>query len=321
MLDCLKGLVDLDDTCGITPDPGAVRLQALGITGSFLSDITGREEDAGKLLTQVEEWARAYIASDLQNRMGAAIATRTILDRQLVGDPEDGSAGPMPAGHVGGMTVTVDAGRSNLSLSILTVRYYGTPAPGETITVHDLSDGTQVYTAPLAATNTINITVPAHRRKARYFISHGGQVFSKVVLGGACCGHAYSFGALAVEGGTMLGTLPYTKGNVQKTSHTFGLTAVLTIACDHAALLCEIRGALQMPYLYKIGQGIMDRAIQATGRMNNTTLDRDLLVARAAQYEKEYQRTMEQTLRGMVIPCSDPCFHCAKRTASVVSLP
>ena len=321
MIDCLQGLVDLGDACGITPDADAVTLQALGITETFLADITGKEDTPGKLLGQVETWARAYIAADVIRRMGPSAVTHSALSMQTIGDISDDSAPSVPAGYVGGIVVELDPDRSNYTLTIGQAHYTGTLGVSETLTVHDLSDGTQLYTGTLARNNNVNVTVSAPRRKVRLFISHNATGYGYTMLGGSCCGYAYSTQGVTAYGGQMPSASPRTKANVQQVQHGFGLSVTVTTGCDHAQLLCEIRGQMQMPYLYKVGQGIIDRAIQATGRINSTTLDKDMLVARAKQYEAEYQQAMGGVLNAIKIPYDDPCFRCGRRVISAVNLP
>lgn len=321
MIDCLKGLVDLGDTCGITPSPGAVQLQTLGIDETFLAAITGPEGGPAKMLRQVEEWARLYMAGDVLRRMGPSAQGHSVLSRQLVGDPADGSAPASPTGSVGGVVVEVDPGRSNFTLAILTVTYAGTLAGGETLTIYDLSDGTSVYSAPLAAVQPINLDLPAHRRKVRYFIAHDAAGYGNTIFGGSCCGHKYTHGGVAAYGGQIGAGVPPVAANVQEVQHGRGLSALISVGCDHAQLLCEMRFQMQMPYLYKIAQGIMDRAMQAVDRWNNVTLDKDLLARRAAQYEAEYQQQMQTVMNALQVPCSDPCFRCGRRVVSAVNLP
>lgn len=329
-MDCFDGLITLDDTCA--EGSGVLELQAVGITETFLASITGPEDEPFKLLAQVEEWAGAYITSDMMGKFGPKMITRTFVDRQVLGDPQDEDDVVNAANTIGGLVIEVEQSASNLVIDLINAGYWGkTTNAAQVFTIYDLLTGATVdsFTLNVTADNIgksiVSIALPAGGQRQRYFIAHTALDTYRTEVGlGSCtsCGDtAYKQGGMTAYGARMSDSLPKKYSNIQRVDHTSGLIITATLKCDHKQWLCDIRSDLALPYLYKVAQGIMDRAIQAVDRMNNVTFDKDLLIGRAEQYEKEYDASMERVLAGISVPMDPVCFSCRKGIFSIVGIP
>lgn len=323
MLDCFDGLITLDDTCAGN-DADALPLQSIGINETFLAAITGKEDMPDKLLAQVETWARNYLGVDVLTRYGSQVRATTMVDRMHLGElSQDPVTAPL-LGTRGGIVIEINPASSNLAAMLLSIAYNGT---AQTVTVYDLSDGSTVTTiAGVSAKRNIRLALPANARKSRYLIATDGTDYGNVLLPGAAsgcgsCGDGWTSGVARAYGSRLSTALPVITSNLNTVGHTSGLSVDITVACDHAQWLCEMRASLALPYLYKVGQGIMDRAMQAGDRMNNVVSNEKLLAARAEQYQAEYEKAIGAIVNRAVVPSDGICFVCNSPSRIVTAIP
>lgn len=121
----------------------------------------------------------------------------------------------------------------------------------------------------------------------------------------------------------MSSSLPKRTSNIQRVDHTSGLSLSMTLACDHTEWICAMGDDLALPFLYKVGQGIMDRAISNGGRINNTRKEEmlEVLAARAKQYMDEYETSMTGLMSGITVPMDPMCFSCKRGSYTIVGIP
>lgn len=330
MLECLDGLVYLDDTCA--GESGVISLQTLGINETFLSRIVGPEQDTKKLLANVRDWARAYLHNDAINAHSRNIIARTFIDRERIGRPTDNDTLiTATAGTIGGIVIEVDNPTANTVLRIGSASFYGNTTGAQTFTIYDLQDGSTVATfsmtlvAGQVTTKALQVTLPAYREKKRYFITHAMPAsYEMTIAPGGCnaCGQkGYVYGGAYIYGARIGTGLPKRYSNLQRVSDTSGLGLVVTLECDHAQWLCESADVFALPYAYLIARGIMDAAIAQEERMNPVTEGEDTLVERKKQYEFEYTRSMENAVKNMAVPADKLCFSCNNKTYNTVVLP
>ncbi len=326
---CFDGLLRLDNTCDSSE--GVLSLQTLGINETLLKDITGSEDSTTSLLAEVQAWAEAYISQDIKSRFSKQITPHTFVDRVLLGELEEADNVTNASGTIGGIVLEVNHPNSILVLNIYKTAYAGKTTGNEVFTIYDLLTGQVVSTFTLSVTagqfnpTTVKIALPSVLKCSKYFISHTALDTYRTEVGkGSCttCGDtAYVFGGLKAYGARMSASLPKRVSNIQRVNHTSGLSVSVTLACDHAEWICSLGDDLALPYLYKVGQGIMDRALYAVGRMNNTRLDPELLSARAKQYMDEYVSTMDGVMKGIMIPMDQTCFRCKRSSFTSVGIP
>ena len=328
-MSCFDGMITLADTCD--SGEGVLSLQTLGINETLLKDITGEEDTPAKLLSEVEAWAQAYMMSDIKGRFGKVLTPRTFVDRVLIGELKEEDNVTNASGTIGGIIVEIDHPASVLSLNIYKAAYAGKTTGSEVFTIYDLTTGQVVTTFTLDVTAgqfvpvKVNVVLPSVLKCSKYFISHTALDTYRTETGkGSCssCGDtAYKFGGLTAYGARMSSSLPKRVSNIQRVNHTSGLSLSMTLACDHAEWICSIGDDLALPYLYKVGQGVMDRALYAVGRINNTRLDPELLSARAKQYMDEYATAMDGMMKGISIPMDPMCFACKRGSFTMVGIP
>jgi len=327
MLDCFDGLITLDNTC--SGASGVMALQTLdGMSESLLKDITGSEDTPASVLEQAEKWARAHMHNEVITHLAPRMTGRTFIDRKHIGEADDDQV-LLSGSGIGGILVEINQPASNAVLRIGALGLFADYTGDVTITVYDLEDGSIAATyditvqAGVSLTEDVQIVLPAYRKRKAYFIAHDLPSYYRTWTAGSCgsCSQGYYHGGVRVNGARLADGLAKKRTNLRISSETSGLMAVITVECDHAQLLCELRNALAMPYLYKVGEGIMRRAINAHGRVNNTRLDIEQLKENAAFYAGNYQSQMDKTLGKMRLPDDPMCFTCVKVTRQYISQP
>lgn len=328
MLDCFDGLISLDKTC--TGGSGVLPLQTLdGINESMLKDMTGPEDTVASMLAECETWARAHIHNDVVTHFGSRIIARTFMDRKIVGEPDEEQELVTGETGLGGILIEIDQPRSNAVLRLGRLGLFGNYTGDVTLTIYDLEDGSIAATydidvvAGVSKTDNVQITLPAYRKRKMYFVCHDLPQYYRTWTNGGCgsCGVGYAHGGVRVTGARLPVGMAKKKTNLRLNNDTSGIMAVVTVECDHAQMLCEVRDALKLPYLYKYGEAIMRRGIYAVDRMNNQRLNVDFLKEKAAYYAEEYRSQLNKTLGKMRLPDDPMCFTCVKNASVFIAIP
>lgn len=327
MLNCFDALITLDNACASTP--GVVALSTLGIDETLIAQFTGPEDTPEQLLRQAEGYARGVMHNDVLTWMAPRIIRRTFVDRAAIGVPDWDRVQQSGTGR-GGIVVEIDNPRSNAILRIGSLGMW-VPASGPvSIDVMDLLDGTIVATHTIDAiagenvVNGVQIVLPAHRQRKAYFIHTQEADWYKVDISAGSCVHCVRGnlgGGVHVWGGRLPNAVPSTKSNVQRVSHTSGLSATITVECDHAQMLCEIKDIMAMPYALKVAETIIRRGVHRAERMNSHRLNLDLLKERANGYGEEYASMMGNILGKMSLPNDPTCFACNDPVRYSVTIP
>jgi hypothetical protein len=332
MLECFDGLITMDATCA-GGDPGVLTLQSIGIDETLLADITGREDTPGSVFANAQKYARAVMHNDVVTHFAARMIRRTFLDRVLVGQADERQTLESGIG-IGGVVIEIGRNstwqRSNVVLRIGSLGLWSDTSGPATVTVYDLEDSTVVATRTIDliaghnVVESVQIALPAYRRKKSYFITHSLPSWYRTTTeasGCTTCVKGQLGSDVSVWGGRIAPALPVKRSNIQRTSGTSGLSVLVTLECDHSQLLCEVKDVMALPYLYKVGEAIMLRGIESYGRLNNTRLNLENLQERATRYGQQYAAAMQNTVGRMRLPDDPKCFACYTPVRSTVSLP
>jgi hypothetical protein len=326
ILDCFDGLVGVSACNGVEP---VLNLSAHGIDETLLGQLTGPEDTPQSMLAAVETRARAIVHNDVLARYASRIKGHTFLDRYAAGQPDDRVQAMTGTGR-GGIIVEANVPKSNLRLIIGNLGIFSAANGPVTITVYDLTDGSVAATQQIAGTagrytaQTVAISLPAHRQRKAYFITHDLPAWYNVDLFAGCgsCGFkGYTHGGCTVTAGRIAPNVPVRKANIQSTSHTSGLTATVTVECDHAALLCEVRNQLALPYSLKVAEEVYRYGIHQPRRMNSERLNLELMKEKAERLGAEYVESMKNLMGNMLLPNDPFCFACKTPVQTTVVLP
>jgi hypothetical protein len=330
VLDCFDGLTGLANTCDAYAASPAVPLEDFGIDETLIAQFIGPEDTVASFLYGAEQQARLTIKTDILSKHAARIIPRTFLHSERVGEPDGHQTLVTGATGRNGILVEVNQRAANTRLALTGWRFYAAVTESVTLTIYDLADGSAVDTVTIAATADIlssggvDVTIPLPRRAGRFFIAHDRPTYrlQQVDAGcSSCTGGAYRYGGVLVTGASLPAATPMVRSNLRTGSRTGGLSVVVDVACDHSQYLCEAREMFTGPYVSKVIEVLLRRGINAVERMNTQRINLDLLKTRADRAGEEYAASMTNLMSGMVLPCDDVCFTCAKYARVVTSAP
>jgi hypothetical protein len=333
MLECLDEIVVLKNTCEGASSANVLSLQALGITETFLASICGAEETPENLLNEIRSWARQYIYNDALTSHSKNLAPGGVLVNKRLGQPSDNDdTMTAPSGTKGGIVFDIDNPASNMVLTITEATFYGTATGSTTFRILDLFDGSEVGTFQLelapgvGVKKALNIALPAYRERKRYLLTHDLLEFRELTIETngchSCAPYTHMLSGVTTYGGRIATNVSMRNSNIQRQTHTSGLSIVATLSCDRGQWLCENKSVVALPYLNLLGVGVMRAGIAQVERMNNSSTEeaKEMMEGRARDYSVEYKQTMENAMANMPLG-TDPCFTCRTTTHVRTGLP
>ena len=330
MLDCFDGLTGLANTCDAYATGPVVPLESFGIDETLIAQFIGPEDTVASFLIGAEKQARLTIKSDVLSRYASRVIPRTFLHAQRVGEPDGHQTIVTGATGLNGILVEVNQRAGNVRLALTGWRFYAAATEAVAVTVYDLSDGSVAGTVVIDAVagaisgSAAIVTIPLPRRMGRFFIAHDRPTWRVQQIGAgcsSCTGGAYRYGGVTVTGASLPPATAMVRSNLRTGAKTGGLSVVVDVACDHGQYLCESRDMLAGPYVSKVIEVLLRRGINAFERINSQRINLELLKERADRAGEEYVAAMDNLMGGMVLPCDDVCFTCARYARVVTSAP
>jgi len=330
-MDCLTSLVSLDATCAGGGD-GIVTLGQIGITEGLLAKVINEEETVAVMLDRALALAANVVRNDVVTFYADRIIPRSFVDGRGFGIAnETGEIQTYAAGERGGIVVELGESGSNQMLTLSDVQLLVDYTGPVTLSIHDLStaqvvDSVTVNAVSGVPSGSVRFRMPARKRRTSYFISTDTPSAYRTDLdyNAACMScnyHGVMIHGVNVWGARLPAATAVRRPNLRAVSHTSGIYATVTVECDHAALLCEVRERVALPMLYKVGQLITDRAIHAFDRLNSQTMSKEALRERYDKMGQEYSAAMSNLLSKMPLPNDPTCFICHQRTRTVTAIP
>lgn len=327
---CLDTLIGMDGSCASST--GRVYLKDIGIHESELVQyLAPEEEDVADMSVSVARAALGQLQSDAMASVAPSIRPRTFIDRDRIGQPNEAREAVTPTASTDyGLVIDVYAPRSNVKIQLSELAVWSTTTGTVTLTVKDVTDGRTITTTTIDAVageftrKDVDILVQGLRRRTRLLITSdmAGWYRCDTHDGcGTCTGGVYSHGVIQAYGASIGQATTITYSNLRKGGETGGVSAVVSVSCDHLAYLCEVKEAIAMPLLYLQGAMYMQRGMDNVERMNTRTLNRDVLQDRFGKYLAQYQTSLANLLGAMPLPQDDLCYICNRSSRVAVVIP
>ena len=327
---CLDNLIALDGSCAA--GTGRVYLKSIGIHESELVQYLAQEEqDVPEMLSNIAPAATAQLQTDVMASIAGRIMPKTFIDRDRIGQPNHNrEAISATASTDHGLVVDVFAPRSNIKIQISELAVWSQSTGTVTLTLRDVTDGKVLGTETISAVagqvtrKDVDIVLQGLRRRTRVLITSDMAGWYKCDTHegcGPCTGGVYSHGVLTAYGASIGQATTLTYSNLARSGETGGISAVVTVVCDHTAYLCEVKEALAMPLLYLQGAMLMQRGLDNVERMNTRTINAEVLQDRLARYLSQYRAALEQLVGNMPLPNDDMCYVCNRQSRVAVVVP
>ena len=331
---CLSELVGLDVTC--QQRDGKIYVGELGITEKELSDYMSADSTTvTDFIADRVALAERWVMTDMLTRLAPRMIGKTFVDRGRLGEfDERQTLMTAPVNTEGGMVLDVCQPGSNLKLLVSSLSVWTDVGGDVDVVFADLTDGTVLHTETIEATTadkvgtkTVDISISIPRKKMRVLVTTDLPSYYRTTLhGGSCttCGSkTYRQGPVEVYGAYISSADTVSYANIQRATHTSGLSIVLTVACDHEAFVCEHKGLLALPLGFKVAEEVVSYGLGNFDRINARigTGNRDALVARRDEFGRKYADAIGRLWDNMPIPTDPACYLCNSMIRRVVALP
>lgn len=276
--------------------------------------------------------ASEYVVRDVVTRYAKSIVPRTFIDNDRAGrwsDPDVLESGDVLYRY--GVIVEVCSPGSNVRINISRLEFYGETSGTVTVKIHDLLSGEELASEDITAVAgqvsgvDVNISVQAMRRRTKLFISTEEDTFYKATVTGGCstCTNRgiYSNGMMQVRAARVLKTDAVKSQNAVTSGTTGGLSALVSVSCDHGAWVCEMKSSMALPLLYCLAREVFNGALYNFDRWGIKDLRKDDVKERRDEFEALYSKSMNDLYEWMPIPRDPACFVCNSRTSTGVILP
>jgi len=324
-VNCLKGYVGLRG-CGV--DTPVSLLYVNSLPGISLKTIDKTATDEQKTFFQVwedvENRAIAKFKTDIAAKLAAKYRLKSINQSinlgRLVNKSIVHSAENQLKGFSIDLRLSPNYKQSTLqAINLQTVSVYATSVKtGLVLKVMDVETGDTLETKTFDVVEGWNLVQVNSRYEAqRIFVGVDSDSFDTVHLTinqGLCqqinaglgiiygeSGNAYIRGAKTTDP-TDMTTLSYG-------SDCYGVSAVFSIVCRYDNLICNNLETFATAFWYLLGAELMIQGL-ASDRINLVTLNRESLLEKQQYFESEYNKEIDNVLKGLNIDTSDPCIEC-----------
>lgn len=175
----------------------------------------------------------------------------------------------------------------------------------------------------------LNKTYRANRKKLNLaFVYDTSLISSYQTQLGTSCGSCnpntyYRHNAyLNARGASIASASDKILSNITSASHTYGISFIYSVNCNHQDWVCSVSNLLAMPILYKTAYNILNYGLNASTRQNSQTLgNREALNERLKQYDFNYTQQLNKLLTHMAPPKDPVCYECNDRIRTKTVLP
>jgi hypothetical protein len=331
MASCLDALIGTDYGC--TTTAGRLYLKDIGITEEFLANLVKRHNSTiADYIGERKRIAIERVRNNVVSHYNSAIIPKTFVDAARLGVwPDTEVLEAVSAGYRNGIFIEVCTPASNTRINISALEFYGETTGTVTATVFDLRDGSTVATLTATATagritrfEDVDVVVSNPRGTLRLFITTDQTTFYRSTVNGTCTtcvGGTYRNNVMTAQAMRFLTTDKKVYGNRTAAPNTGGLSAVVTVACDHEQVLCEMKSSLALPVLYSLGHEVMDNALVSFERWNVKDYRKEDIKDRRDQLAALYSDAISNVLKNAAVPMDPFCFECDKRITTATFYP
>ena len=330
---CLTDLIGSSLNC--TPTEGRIAIGTLGITNKEITDyMSGDYASPEDFLADRIAAAELCVTTDMLTKLAPKMIGKTFLDSGRLGDfDERQELLTATANTIGGIVMDINSPQSNTTLLITRIDLWSDVGGNVTVTFTDLTDGTVLATQVVATTAdritgmVTDIELSIRRKRTRILVSTTLPTYYKSAIGlggcSTCHGDSFKQGPVEAFGARISNTATMSYANLVRTSNTGGISLVATLACDHAAFICEHAGLLALPMAYKVAEEVIYYGIGNRDRVNSRVNNGqpDALRMRRDHFAKKYDDAMGRLWENMPLPSDPVCWVCNSKIRVANVLP
>lgn len=285
----------------LTDLPGLTVRQLDGIAKEEQVTFEGLFETAKRLAAGR---MRADVLSKLRKRRNIRLK-ETLATSHRTTRPAEAISLPASA-HYRGMLYEFCEGSLYETLIINRLEIYAKNAGPWTLLVHDLVDGLQLYTFTYNLAqgwNVLEINQKFIGRKI--FVGYDGTAFDTIETPNCGCDGVLVGNVRPARGAIADGIM-----NIRNYNESGGLIVHYAIGCDVEALVCQQRHLFANAWLYLLGIQVLTQQIYSPRTNHYTTVDADRAKELRAEWQVEYEASLETAIRALDLMEHDKCYDC-----------
>jgi hypothetical protein len=334
--DCFTDIVGMRDVCEPATIKSCYWLNDIGISKHTIDQIVTKDfTDSEDFLTKQIQLSANQLANSIHTHFAGMYKSASIIEGMRIGFLQDNKVSK--AGNNLWAGIYIECINSNsyldfyLSEVVLTTDFTGNIP----VKIYDVMTGTLLTTVTIASVAgkqsvlSINEILKSKRNSGKFFICYdttGINSYQTNVKNSGCngCNNSVYSNQYITARGMYSGTGTFILSDLTGSDHTFGMSLVYSLQCNHKDWICVNANILSLPLLYKIASNILLFGLQASPdtRVNNkVTINRERLELDQAFYEKKFIDQFESILASMQVPQDRKCFSCTTPYRTPLVLP
>ena len=338
-MECLNNLIGISPILGDNPSSGLF-LSDIDITIKQGNDLQNQNHTSGvDYLRQKIAFAQKSIVQDVLNRLREsqpnlkAFGVNTVLESFTIGKYRENKP-VLNANNLVLRGLLFEANNAEyLTLNVTSVSLMAQTTGSINVEVWDLIQSKLIDTIAVEgiageiSTTQVNKSYPNNGQQYQIAFLYNGAVASYIndynaYAGCLSCVPKCSQGQSNWTGATILKASNKIKSSITTGGQrgANGLSIAYTLDCDANALVCQIKGRLAMPLLYKTALLTLD-TYRTTARINSTVKIPNSPIEDVRVFmQEQYEKNMDNIIQGIQLP-NTACFKCLPRVRQTVVLP
>lgn len=334
---CFQDIVSIKGGCGDIASTSGLYANQVDITPDFIGEIiTKNYKDAKDFFDQKKEFVISNVVEEVITACSFKLRTPTLLNEFRVGQFQDNLKMVAGDGALKGINIDLCNSESYLNVFVNEISLQLDYTGNVDVLVYDLMQDKLLDTITIACVaGEVSTVYPSKeyysaKRKlnlAFVYDSTGIGANTTYLTGSGCstCGtinstvsnSVASFNAVKIDAGAQK-----IKSNLKTSGETGGMSIVHSVQCNRYAWLCQFSNMLALPILYRLGEEIMNFAINISpnDRVNTTTtLNKEELENRRAFYASKYTQALNNLISNIKTPDDSRCFECKEAIRHTIS--
>ncbi len=329
---CFEGLIGLRDVC--SPSNACINLNELGLSRYALeSFVTKDYQNAEDFFAKQYAHAVKEVSDAVHTNFNDKYITNSILESQRAGFAQDNLSVKSGNNKYSGIYLELLNSNSYLNLEAAELVLFTDYTGDIQVNVYDVITGKRidVIVVPCVAgeesTVSLSKLYKSKRKGLKLFFAYdttGINSYKTLIKNGLCCGKTTCTNQYVQSGGYYSNAGTFVKNDLKTSDHTFGMSIVYSLSCNHNDWICTHKNQLALSIAYRLAANIATFGLTASPseRINTKiTINKEELEKSLSWYESKYSETLGNVLKTMAMPTDSKCFQCKATNKTVLNFP
>lgn len=333
---CFQDIVSIRGLCNDIASTSGLYSNDIDITKEFIDEIVTRQyKGSGDFFTQKKNFAIKQVADEIITYLTPKFRAGTLLSNYRIGHFQDNLKLIAGDGNLKGINIDLCNSDSYLNLFISEISLQLNYTGDVNVLVYDLIQNKLLDTITVSCVaNEISTVYPSkvyksNRQKSNlvFVYDSTGKDSNTTYLNSAgcvsCSGKSVNNPYAKISAVKIDSNASKIKANLKIIGETGGLSIVHSYQCNHEQWLCSYSNMLAMSVLYKLGEEIVQFALNVSpnDRVNTTvTINPEELDRRRLIFQAEYSKSFQNLIDNIQLPSDSRCFHCKEGVKHSIAL-